>query len=129
MKLTEIYNPKLPIILLSLKSKYVQRIISGDQTVEHRKRFLHNKCQAIIYSSGEDKSINLFLNLGLPHIVKDEYEMSIISHTEFTNNISLETLRKNFPNFKVPRSYIYLDKPDKTNLLNYFLQQDIKNKI
>ncbi|APX72439.1 hypothetical protein M5C72_04765 [Companilactobacillus allii] len=126
MKLTEIYNPKLPIILLSLRSEYARKIILGEQTVEHRKRFLHTECQAIIYSSGEDKSISLFLNLGKPRTVEDGYEMSIISHTELANEISLDTVQRNFPKFKVPRSYIYLDKPDKADLLNYFLQQQVK---
>lgn len=127
-KLTAIYNPDLPIILLSLKSKYVKKIIGGEQTVEHRKRFLHSECQAIIYSSGVDKSVGLFLKLGVPVVVEDGYEIPIISLTEFTST-SLETLQQKFPNFKTPRSYIYLDKPDKKELLEYFLRQVTKNEI
>ncbi|WP_125567785.1 hypothetical protein [Companilactobacillus insicii] len=127
-KLTEIYNPHLPIILLSLKTKYAKQIIGGEQTVEHRKRFLHSKCQAIVYSSGIDKSVGLFLKLGIPAEVEDGYEIPIISFTEF-NSTSLETLRENFSDFKTPRSYVYLDTPEKRDLLNYFLRQEIRKKL
>ena len=127
-KLTEIYNPTQPIILLSLKTPYVHKIISGEQIEEHRKRFLHSACQAIVYSSGKDKAIELFINLGTPVIVEDGYKMSIISHTELTNKLPLDTIQREFPDFKAPRSYIYLDKSDKKSLLEYFLQQNIKNE-
>lgn len=128
MKLTEIYDPHLPIVLLSLKTMYAKKIIGGEQTVEHRKRFLHTSSQAIVYSSGIDKSVGLFLKLGIPVEVEDGYEIPIISLTEFTST-SLDTLQQKFPGFKAPRSYIYLDRPDKKPLLDYFLRQAVKKEI
>lgn len=107
---------------------YAKKIIGGEQTVEHRKRFLHTSSQAIVYSSGIDKSVGLFLKLGIPVEVEDGYEIPIISLTEFTST-SLDTLQQKFPDFKAPRSYIYLDKPDKKPLLDYFLRQAIKKEI
>jgi len=86
-KLTEIYDPHLPIILLSLKTKYANKIIGGEQTVEHRRRFLHTSSQAIVYSSGIDKSVGLFLKLGIPVEVEDGYEIPIISLYLLANSV------------------------------------------
>ncbi len=129
-----------PPLLISLKPNYADLVFCGLKTAELRRRistFVENRDVFVYVSSpvmklrggfrvgqvwsGSPQEIwSTVSNLaGVSREVFDDYyegknvafALEIIDVWEFENPMSLEDLRKRFPNFVVPQSYRYL-KPN-----------------
>ncbi len=118
-------------MLLSFKPHIYQKIYDGLKIFEHRRNFPDEKVLAYMYISKPVRAIKGIVYLNNRHTITDwenefasdsdaisrikEYEKSYryameISEFQETNEISLDDLKRDFPNFTVPQSYIYLDK-------------------
>lgn len=126
------------IMLLSFKPNIYQKIYDGIKIFEHRRNFPNEPIIAYMYVSKPIRAIKGIVYLNNRHTItewKDEfadnsaaierikkyeesyrYAMEIIEFQE-TSEIGLDDIKKDFPNFVVPQSYIYLDK--KPELLEY----------
>lgn len=136
-------------VLMSLREEYYDAIVKGEKTFEYRTRYLKGPSTAFIYISKTKKSIVAKIEFDSPIIGTAEeisslaekenpgcynnmmdyfskgtgYAIPILSITKI-DEVKLEDLKKQFPNFVVPQSYYILDK--KIDLLNY-LETHISN--
>lgn len=132
----------VPTVLMSLREKYYNAMLSGQKKHEFRTRFLKTPSAAYIYISRTKKAIVAKINFGAPLIASSE-EIAKISESENPGSyagmmsylhsgsgyaipiesieplkeVSLDELRLEFPNLVVPQSYYILDK--KSELLEF----------
>lgn len=118
-------------MLLSFKPDIYQKIYHGIKIFEHRRNFPDESIVAYMYVSKPIRAIKGIVYLNNRHTLTDwenefsddpaaikrikEYEESYryvmeISEFQETTQISLDEIKKEFPDFVVPQSYIYLDK-------------------
>lgn len=118
-------------MLLSFKPDIYQKIYDGIKIFEHRRNFPDESIVAYMYVSKPIRAIKGIVYLNNRHTLTDwenefsddpaaikrikEYEESYryvmeISEFQETTQISLDEIKKKFPDFVVPQSYIYLDK-------------------
>lgn len=118
-------------MLLSFKPDIYQKIYDGIKIFEHRRNFPDESIVAYMYVSKPIRAIKGIVYLNNRHTLTDwenefsddpaaikrikEYEESYryvmeISEFQETTQISLDEIKKEFPDFVVPQSYIYLDK-------------------
>ncbi|WP_265478629.1 hypothetical protein [Lactiplantibacillus plantarum] len=143
------YLPKRPTLLFSLHPEPTQAIINGTKILEYRRRFFARPFQAFVYTTGDNGGIQLFLRCdqGL-QLVPEQLALvgALLQHdaptttaayfegakaglalpiTAFTTlpNIPLAQLRRQFENFVTPRSYVFLDQPDRQAQLDGLLTQ------
>lgn len=117
-------------MLLSFKPSVYQKIYDGVKIFEHRRNFPDEPIMAYMYVSKPVRAITGIVYLKNRHQITDwedefkldydalqriseykklyRYAMEIHEFQE-TNEIRLDDLRKNVPNFCAPQSYIYLD--------------------
>lgn len=126
------------VMLLSFKPRIYQKIFDGIKIFEHRRNFPNESIMAYMYISKPVRAIKGIVYLNNRHTLTNweeefandtealvrikEYEKSYryameITQFQETREISLVDLKRDFPSFVVPQSYIYLDK--KTELLRY----------
>lgn len=129
-------------VLMSLREEYYEAMLEGRKHYEYRTRYLKEESEAYIYISKTKKSIVAKINFGEP-IIGDAKTIALIAEKEepgcynamleyLSNNIgyaipikkitpieeiSLNELQQQFPNFIAPQSYYILDK--KPELLSY----------
>ncbi|USS93325.1 hypothetical protein M8332_00195 [Fructilactobacillus ixorae] len=150
-KISEVYNPLLPTLLISIHREYVEEIKKGYKVVEYRKSFFKEPFQAFIYTSGKNGGIEAFILCDQP-IISDAKKLanigSIIENDSYNDifdyfkekntgviipiiavyqihPIKLNTLRKKFDNFNAPQKYTFLDNTNKKNILEYLLSKTI----
>ncbi len=125
-------------MLLSFKPEVYKKIYTGIKIFEHRRNFPDEPIKAYMYISKPVRAIKGIVYLDNRHIITDwekefsfdnatinrikEYEKSYryameISEFKETTEISLDDIKRDFPEFVVPQSYIYLD--NKPELLQY----------
>lgn len=130
-------------ILLSLKPKVFQDILLGNKIYEHRKVFPDGEVTAYIYVSRPIQSLTGIMLLGNKKSISewkrafksdrvaqkriDEYMKYYkvameIKKFQNTNSISLNEIRKTFPNFVIPQMYYYLDN----SLLLQYLEDNLR---
>jgi len=122
-------------VILSIKPKYAQAIMSGKKQVEFRKKiFKRNVDKVFVYSSSPEKRIVGFFTIkgvveDTPQIlwqkfreigsIKEEDFFNYYSGTDLGYSILIETFKKFkmgidpadfFENFCAPQSYIYLEE-------------------
>lgn len=107
----------MKIMLLSFKPNVYQKIYDGIKIFEHRRNFPADWEQKFSDDEAAVKRIK-------------EYETSYryameVSEFQETTAISLDDLKRDFPSFVVPQSYIYLDK--NLELLKY-IEHNLKFK-
>ena len=129
-------------VLMSLREEYYNAMLEGRKHFEYRTRYLKGASEAYIYISKTKKSIVAKIKFGEP-IIGDANTIALIAEQEepgsyngmmeyLYNNIgyaipveeivpieevSLNELQQQFPNFVVPQSYYILDK--KPELLSF----------
>lgn len=117
-------------LLLSLRPTVFQSVLSGDKIYEHRRVFPNDDVKAYIYVSRPVQSLMGVMYLGNKTNIKDWKELykediaaqkridAYLQHHKVameiqkfqnTTAISLETIRRRFPNFLIPQMYYYLD--------------------
>lgn len=118
-------------VLLSLKPEVFQNVVSGDKIYEHRKVFPDGPVIAYIYISRPVQELAGVMYLGnkkeiieWKEIYKEDcaalerideylkhYKVAMeIQKFQNTSSISLENIKKVFPNFLIPQMYYYLDE-------------------
>ena len=136
------------IILISIKPKYVEKILKGEKTVEFRRRTSSIKKgdQVFIYSSSPQKALvgKFIVNEVISDTVENLWNLKggegCISYEEFLKYydginrgycltfktvtlfsipIKLETLRSHILNFRVPQSWRYLRTDEVKMFENY----------
>ena len=151
----EVYDPFLPTLLISLHQEYVKEILTGQKIIEYRKSFFKDSFQAFVYTTGSAGGIQLFIkcaplirnnaaNLAQigQEIQNDDYAeiygyfmpkddgcIIPILKSCAVKKITLEQLRAVLPQIVVPQKYLFLDRPDKADLLNFLLNQECDNLI
>lgn len=135
-------------VLMSLREEYYQAMLEGTKKYEYRTRYLKEASFAYIYISKTKKSIVAKItfwkpiigtaqeiaelaeqeNPGCYHDMIDYFSHGVgyalpIKEITPIKEVSLDTLKKIFPDFVVPQSYYILDK--KPELLAY-LERFIK---
>lgn len=129
-------------MMLSLKPDVFNNVLSGKKIYEHRKVFPEGPVTAYIYISRPVQALAGILYLDNKvqlKIWKDKYGDDLmavkridkyserynvameIKKFQNTTSISLEDIKKEFPNFLIPQMYYYLDD---LPLLNY-LQRNL----
>lgn len=129
-------------VLMSLREEYYNAMLEGRKHFEYRTRYLKEASEAYIYISKTKKSIVAKIKFGEP-IIGDANTIALIAEQEepgsyngmmeyLYNNVgyaipveeivpieevSLNELQQQFPNFVVPQSYYILDK--KPELLSF----------
>ena len=129
-------------VLMSLREEYYNAMLEGRKHFEYRTRYLKEASEAYIYISKTKKSIVAKIKFG-ESIIGDANTIALIAEQEepgsyngmmeyLYNNIgyaipveeivpieevSLNELQQQFPNFVVPQSYYILDK--KPELLSF----------
>lgn len=130
-------------ILLSFKPNVFNKICLGEKIYEHRKVFPNEPIEAYIYISKPVQAIKGILYLDNKTELKDwkerykndidainrinkyleNYEVVMeIQKFQNTSKISLEEIRKEFPNFIIPQMYYYLDEKPLLKYLKENLQ-------
>ncbi len=129
-------------VLMSLREEYYDAMLEGRKHYEYRTRYLKEASEAYIYISKTKKSIVAKIKFGEPIIGNANTIASIAEQEEpgsyngmmeyLYNNVgyaipveeivpieevSLNELQQQFPNFVVPQSYYILDK--KPELLSF----------
>lgn len=136
------------IILISIKPKYVEKILKGEKTVEFRRRksSIKKGDQVFIYSSSPQKALvgKFIVNEVISDTVENLWnlkgEEGCISYEEFVKYydginlgycltfktvtffsipIKLKTLRSHILNFRVPQSWRYLQTDEVKMFENY----------
>ena len=129
---------------MSFWPKIYNKIASGEKIFEYRRAYSDESTMVYMYVSKPVKKIIGVLYLGeridlntwkesysqdsevseriTEYQEKYRYAMPVLSFQE-VEEISLETLRENVPNFVAPQSYIYVDKNIE---LKQFLDANIK---
>lgn len=152
-KVISMYDAHLPTLLLSIRTPFVEDIKSNKKIIEYRKKYYNGPTQAFIYSSGLDKTIELFVKFDTPIIDDSEflaslglliqnddpkgttdyfqnksgYALPIIEYATF-KRIHLQEFKYLFPKVNPPQSYLSLDNDDKKPVLDYLLQRNIIEK-
>lgn len=129
-------------VLMSLREEYYNAMLEGRKHFEYRTRYLKEASEAYIYISKTKKSIVAKIKFG-ESIIGDANTIALIAEQEepgsyngmmeyLYNNVgyaipveeivpieevSLNELQQQFPNFVVPQSYYILDK--KPELLSF----------
>ena len=126
---------KSKCVLISLREEYYDAMLEGKKHYEYRTRYLREESEAYIYISKTKKSIVAKIKFGKPMIAdantiallaEQEEPGSYNSMMEYLHNnigyaipveeidpieeVSLNELQQQFPNFIVPQSYYILDK-------------------
>ena len=151
----EVYDPFLPTLLISLHQEYVKEILTGQKIIEYRKSFFKDSFQAFVYTTGSAGGIQLFIkcaplirnnaaNLAQigQEIQNDDYDeiydyfmpkddgcIIPILKSCAVKKISLNQLRTVLPQIVIPQSYLFLDRPDKKDLLDFLLRQEYDDLI
>ena len=151
----EVYDPFLPTLLISLHKEYVKEILTGQKIIEYRKRFFKDSFQAFVYTTGNNGGIQLFIKCAPlirnnattlaqigREIQNDDYDeiydyfmpkddgcIIPILKSCAVKKISLNQLRTVLPQIVIPQSYLFLDRPDKKDLLNFLLKQEYDDLI
>lgn len=118
-------------MLLSLKPEVFQNVQSGKKIYEHRRVFPNEPVKAYIYISRPIQALAGIMYLGNKINIeywKEKYKEDIgaqirindylkyykvameIQKFQNTSSISLENIKKVFPNFLIPQMYYYLDE-------------------
>ena len=126
-------------MLLSLKPKVFQNVLSGEKIFEHRKVFPDEPVIAYIYVSRPVQALTGVMYLGNKKEIAewketykedcaaleriDEYlkhykVVMEIQKFQNTSSIPLEDIKKVFPNFLIPQMYYYLDNHPLLQYLN-----------
>lgn len=140
------------IMMLSFKPSIYQKIYEGVKIFEHRRNFPDETILAYMYVSKPVRAIKGIVYLKNRHTLtewenefaydaaainrinkyKESYRYAMeIAEFQETTEISLDSVKRDFPNFIVPQSYIYLDK--NPELLSYIeshielLEKNIKH--
>ena len=134
-------------VLLSLLEEPYNQMLSGEKRYEYRTRYLKVPTTADVYISRTKKKIVAKIEFDKP-IIGTAEEIATLAEKEQPGNynkmidyfhggtayaipikkiiplkeVSLEELRKLFPDFVVPQSYYILDK--KPELLNYLKSKE-----
>lgn len=143
------YQPQLPTLLFSLHPQAARAIRSGHKVLEYRRRFFTAPFQAFIYVTGPNGGVQLYVRCGaaiqqspatlgrLGHAVQGDdpaevhayfhdqtsgLAIPILAVTDFPP-LSLVEMRRQFPNFVAPRSYVFLDRPARLAQLRSLLTQ------
>lgn len=130
-------NTSQVTILLSLQNEYFLKMISGVKKYEYRFAFPKAKVKAFIYAPRKVKEIVGCVDFEFPiegsaaeisklysecgdgdyHIMYDYigkrkkcYAMKVKKARKFQKTLSYTTIKKHFPGFCAPQSYIILDK-------------------
>ena len=151
----KVYDPFLPTLLVSLHKEYVKEILTGQKIIEYRKSFFKDSFQAFVYTTGSNGGIQLFIKCAPlirsnavtlaqigQEIQKDDYAeiydyfmpkddgcIIPILKSCALKKISLKQLRAVLPEIVVPQKYLFLDRPDKKDLLDFLLKQEYDNLI
>lgn len=117
-------------VLLSLKPEVFQNVLSGKKIYEHRRVFPDGPVIAYIYISRPVQAIASILYLGnkkeiiewketykydsaaqerIDEYLKHHKVAMEIQKFQNTSSISLENIKKVFPDFLIPQMYYYLD--------------------
>ncbi|MFC6179929.1 hypothetical protein [Lactiplantibacillus daowaiensis] len=151
MKLTTLYDPQRPTLLLSLHPENTQAILAQTKWLEYRRRFFQQAFQAFVYTTGRQGGVNLYLQCGQPikadaatlaqigqQVQNDDYDklydyyaaqntgltIPILKAVQLPQT-SLKSLRTRFSNFVTPQSYVYLNRPERQSQLDYLLTQPV----
>lgn len=130
-------EPRQVTILLSLRNEYFLKMLSGEKKYEYRFAFPKAKVKAFIYAPHKVKAIVGYADFEFPiegsavdisklyfecgdgnyqdmynYIGerKRAYAMKVKKVVRFEKTLPYTTLKRNFPNFCAPQSYIILDK-------------------
>lgn len=151
----EVYDPFLPTLLISLHEEYVKEILMGQKIIEYRKRFFKDSFQAFVYTTGNNGGIKLFIKCAPlirnnakvlaqigREIQNDNYDeiYDYFMHKDdgciipilkscAVKKVSLNQLRTVLPQIVIPQSYLFLDRPDKKDLLDFLLRQEYDDLI
>lgn len=144
------YDPQLPTLLFSLHPQPAAAIATGAKVIEFRRRFYPSAFQAFIYTTGKQGGIGSYVQcapaiaaapavlgqLGaklqgdapqatMAYLVPASTGLAIPVTTVITfEPVGLADLKAQFPNFVAPRSYVFLDRPQRQDQLAYLLGQD-----
>lgn len=114
------------IILLSIKSIYLDQIKDGTKKYEYRNRYPNSKTTIIFYETAPVQSITAIAKADKPIYKENEfgYKKAIpIKNIKLVKNLSLKDIRKEFIDFFPPQMYYILNnKPD----LMKFIKRKIK---
>lgn len=126
-------------MLLSLKPEVFQNVKSGTKIYEHRRVFPDEPIKAYIYISRPIQALAGIMYLGNKTNIEDWKEkykddadaqkrideylkhfkvVMEIQKFQNTSSISLEDIKKVFPNFLIPQMYYYLDDHPLLQYLN-----------
>lgn len=147
-KPTEVLND-CPNILLSLRKKYFDQIITGEKKFEYRRSFKKEATNAYVYLTSPDSVIPGYLKLGEP-IVGSPQEISRIAEAQrvghgsivfdyldgaheafaipitelcvFKEPVTLTQAKEVNPSISAPQSYIILDT--RRELLSYLQNKE-----
>jgi len=148
LTMQDYYVEELPTLLFSLHPAATEAIIASTKVIEYRRRFFTEPFQAFVYTTGKRGGVQLYLrcDAGLQLNVAQLAKMGTLLQpnagsvtdyfaqtdhgialpiTAFTTfpTISLPQLRQRFTNFVTPRSYVFLDRPERQVQLQWLLQQ------
>jgi len=148
-----LYDPNLPTILFSLHPLPTEQIRLGEKVLEYRKHFLKHAFQGFVHMTGAHGGVTLFVRCAQPltaapaklaelgHRLQHDDPQAIqaylgaagiaipISAVATLPTLSAQTLRTVDPTFVAPRTFVYLDKPQKQALLAFLLSQPYTNYL
>lgn len=126
-------------LLMSIKTKYANKIFGGTKAYEYRSRSIGDKNLnkfCLIYSSEEDKSVIGYVIFDkiiegpyeelvnktnpesidrLKNYLKDKYKgfaLHVKEYKRFNKSITLDELRKNNNKFNIPQYYRYIKEDE-----------------